>query len=152
MHALVDTNTPFHIDFSWWESRGRDLGLFLADMLGEEDYEPGSDGPIDYIDPHTAEVHRVDPIWARVLIERAHRPDYITPSTPLTNAVLRALVENLNTPMSAVELQRRINRATPQTLLRVLRTTRLQYGIVPVTEDEGKASGPRAPRKKKASA
>lgn len=152
MHALVDTQTPFHIDFAWWESRGRDLGLFLAEMLGEEDYSPSDDGPIDYIDPHTAEVHRVDPIWARVLIERAHRPDYITPSTPMTNAVLRALVENLNEPMSAVDLQRRINRANPQTVLRVLRTARLQYGIVPVLAEDEASSASRAPRRKKAEA
>jgi hypothetical protein len=131
MYAPADINTPFHIDLGWWDKRGRNLGRFLAEILGEDETEIDGDGPLDYIDPETAEIHRLDPIWVKVLMHRAHRPDYITSATPLTNAVLRALVENLNRPMTSVELYRRINRTSPEVLLRVLRTARMQYGIVP---------------------
>jgi len=133
MHALVDIQTRFHIDFDWWASRHRNLGRFLAEILGEDDATADGDAARDVIDVHTAEVIQVDPLWARVIQERAHRPDYIMPSTPMANAVLRALVENLNRPMNAIELQRRIDRSTPETVLKVLRAARVQYGIVPLT-------------------
>lgn len=149
MHALVTIHTPFHIDFAWWANRHRNLGRFLAEILGEDD-EAADAGPLDIVDPRTAEVIQVDPLWARVVLERAHRPGYITASTPMANAVLRALIENLNRPMTAVELQRRIERATPETVLKVLRAARLQYGIVPVAGDAPAA--PEAPAARPAAA
>ena len=48
--------------------------------------------------------------------------------------MLRALIENVNRPMTIVELQRRINRGTPESLLRVMPSARAAYGIVPATE------------------
>jgi hypothetical protein len=128
----TDTHTPFHIDFDWWTARGRNPRRFLAEIAGEDEASPSSSEPVDYIDPDSAEVHQLDPLMARVLIERANRPDYITSATPLTNAVLRALIENLNRPMTPIQLHRRINRTSPEAILRVLRTARLTYGIVPV--------------------
>jgi len=138
MYAPVDVNTPFHIDLSWWESRGRNLGRFLSEILGDKKPALNGGEPLDYIDPETAEIHQLDPRWVHVLVHRARKPDYITSATPLTNAMLRALIENLNEPMTAVELYRRINRASPDTLLRVLRTARVQYGIVPAPGGGGK--------------
>lgn len=142
MHARTDVHTPFHIDLGWWEGRGRSLRRFFAAILDEDEADLSNGAPLDYIDPATAEVYRLDPIWVRVLIERAHRPGYITSTTPLTNAMLRALIENVNQPMSAVELHRRINRANPETFLRVLKTARTEYGITPATHG---AHGPAAP-------
>ncbi len=140
MHAQVDVNTPFHIHFAWWEERGRNLGRFLAEILGRSDADLDSGGPLDFIDPQTAEVHELDPLWVEVLTSRAFQPSYITPSTPMTSAVLRALVENLNRPMSSIELHRRINRSNPQTILRVLKTARTEYGIVPIVVERPSAS------------
>jgi len=91
---------------------------------------------MDYIDPATAEVYCMDPLWVRILTDCARRPNYITPSTPLTNAVLRALIENLNRPMTVVQLHRRINRSTPDTLLKLMRTARVEYGIVPASDGQ----------------
>lgn len=134
MYAHVDYNTRFHIDLGWWEGHGRNLGRFLAEMLGEQEADEAGGEPLDYVDPVTAEVYKLDPLWARVLTDKAHRPDYITPATPLTNAVLRALIENMNRPMTVTQLHRRISRGNPLTLLRLMQTARLQYGIVPVQE------------------
>lgn len=135
MHARVDVRTPFHIDVNWWEQHGRSLRRFLAVILDEAETELGPDTPMDYIDPQTAEVYELDPLWVRVLVTKARKPEYITETTPLAGAVLRALVENVNRPMSATDLYRRINRSNPETLLRVLRTARTVYGIVPVPEE-----------------
>lgn len=130
LHARTDIHTPFHIDMQWWSRQGRNFDRFLAEILGDPkiDRATGAE-PLDYVDPGTAEVHQLNPLWVRVLLDQAHTPDYITPTTPLTNAVLRLLIENLNRPMSAVDMQRRIDRGTPQTLLRVLQAARHQYGI-----------------------
>jgi hypothetical protein len=135
----MDTQTPFHIDLGWWSNRGRNLRLFLAAILddGQANIEPTE--PVDYIDPETAEVLRIDDLWARVLIERAQRPDYITSATPLTSAVLRALIENLNRPMTPTQLHRRVSRSSPETILRVLRTAGNTYGIVPVDDAGGQS-------------
>jgi len=134
MQLHVDTGTRFHIDLDWWERHGRNLRRFLSEILGDENADLADDAPLDYIDPTTAEVHQLDPLWVRVLIDRAGRSDYITTSTPLTSAILRAFVENVNRPMTVVQLHRRINRSTPETLLRLMRTARAEYGIVPVSE------------------
>jgi hypothetical protein len=131
MHARVDVNTPFHIDLAWWSQRGRSLRRFLAEMLDEEEADLAPAAPLDYIDPQTAEVYQLDPLWVQVLSTRSRRPDYITPTTPLTNAVLRAFIESVNQPLTAVDLCRRLGRSSPETILRVLRTARTEYGIVP---------------------
>ena len=77
MHARVDVQTPFHIDLAWWDQRGRSLRRVLADILGETDADLAPGTPLDYIDPQTAEVLQLDPLWVRVLSSAARRPDYI---------------------------------------------------------------------------
>jgi hypothetical protein len=126
----ADTATPFHIDLEWWAHSGRNLRRFLATILEDDDAALTEPVALDYIDRETAEVFQIDSLWARVLVERAQRPDYITSATPLTNAVLRALVENLNRPMTPVQLHRRVSRSSPEAILRVLATARTTYGIV----------------------
>lgn len=132
MNARTTTQTPFHIDLGWWTGRGQNLSRFLAAMLAPGTEVTAASEPLDFIDPVTAEVRSLDPVWVQVLLTRAHQPDFITDNTPITNAIFRALVENVNQPMSAIDLQHRLGRSTPETILNVLRTVRLEYGIVPV--------------------
>lgn len=139
----TDIHTPFHIDLDWWASRDRNLRRFLAAILEDEDAASEDSTTIDFIDPETAEVHEIDDLWSRVLTERARRPDYITSATPLTNAVLRALIEELNRPMTPIELHRRISRTSPEAILKVLRTARATYGIVPSAEAAERAAARR---------
>jgi hypothetical protein len=133
MRRPADINTPFAIDLEWWAHQQRNLNRFLADIVGDNPLEDADGEPLDYIDPDTAEVHQLEPLWVRVLDHHAHRPEYISGSTPLAAAVLRALIENLNRPMTAMDLHRRINRSSPETILRLMRTAESQYGIVPTT-------------------
>ena len=111
MHLHTDIDTPFHIDLVWWSQHGRNLRRFLSEILDDENADLADDTALDYIDPLTAEVHQLDPLWVQVLTDRVSRPDFIAPSTPLTSAVLRAFIENLNRPMTVVQLHRRINRS-----------------------------------------
>ncbi|HQZ70228.1 MAG: hypothetical protein ACH37Z_07500 [Anaerolineae bacterium] len=138
MHLRTDIQTPFHIDLDWWSSHGRSLDRYLREILGGQAAEDGNPAAlVDYIDPQTAEVFQLTAMWTQVLTQRAHRADFITSTMPMTNAVLRALIENRNRPMSAVQIHRRINRGSPQALLRVLQSAHQQYGIAPARGDKG---------------
>ena len=56
-------NTPFHIDFEWWQQNDREWRVHLLSCLPAEYQQTfaGSDNQeVDWIDPETAEVHRVD--------------------------------------------------------------------------------------------
>ncbi len=132
MNRYADVNTPFAIDLDWWRSRRRSLERLLADMVGESDPGASNGAPLDYIDPDTGEVHQLQPLWVRVLVERAHKPDFLDPAIPLATAVFRTLIENMNRPMSAVEIYRRISRTSPDVILRLLRAAEDEYGIVPI--------------------
>ena len=135
MQPLISVQTPFHIDLDWWSSQGRSLDRYLLEILGgQNDQMDGADALVDYIDPQTAEVFPLTALWVQVLTQRAHRADFITSTMPMTNAVLRALIENRNQPMSAVQIHRRINRGSPQTLFRVLQGAHRQYGVAPVRD------------------
>jgi len=133
-----DIHTPFHIDLDWWSSQGRSLDRYLLEILdGQADGATPAAASLDYIDPQTAEVFQLTPLWTQVLMQRAHRADYIGSTMPMTNAVLRALIENRNQPMTAVQIHRRINRGSPQALLRVLQSAHQQYGIAPAPRTKG---------------
>ena len=136
MFGHADEDTPFHIDFDWWANSNKNFDRFLMEILGSDAPSKPSEERLDYIDPNTAEVYRLPSLWTSVLIKRAQNDDYITPATPMTNAILRALVENRNCPMTADQLHQRIGRGNPKTILRLLRTARMQYGIAPAESDE----------------
>ncbi len=128
--------TKFHIDFDWWEREGRDLRVYLQSHLCPEckviyTNHRGS-AEVDWIDPDTAEVTRVDALWQSLRTHCSQRPDFITEGTPLTDAVFRAFLANGNTPLSATELHEILGRHTPKTILRTLGGRRVYKGIRPV--------------------
>src|SRR5690606_38282612 len=57
-------DTRFHIDYEWWERQGGDLRVYLISHLAPEQRELFVDNrdieEVDWIDPVTAEVTRVD--------------------------------------------------------------------------------------------
>jgi len=129
-------DTKFHIDPDWWERIGRDFKVYLHGALCSscrEELNPtnGNLREVDYVDPQTAEVRRINELWARLLSHCSQQPDYVEPNTPLTAAIFRTLLASGNRPMSPKELHRRIGKSDPQTILRIL-TGGAHYGIVPV--------------------
>jgi len=128
--------TKFHIDFDWWEREGRDLRVYLQSHLCPEckviyTNHRGSE-EVDWIDPETAEVTRVDALWQSLRTHCRQRSDFITASTPLTDAVFRAFLANGNAPLSAIELHEILGKRTPETILRTLGGRRIYKGIRPV--------------------
>jgi len=131
-----DLETKFHIDFDWWERKGRDLRVYLQSHLCPECKviyaNHRGNAEVDWIDPETAEVTGVDALWQSLRTHCSQRPDFITESTPLTDAVFRAFLANGNTPLSATELHELLGRHTPETILRTLGGRKIYKGIRPV--------------------
>jgi hypothetical protein len=132
---LPTIETRFHIDPGWWERMGRDFRVYLHGALCpacREELSPTNSNlrEVDYVDPQTAEVRRINELWARLLSHCSQQPDYVEPNTPLTAAIFRTLLASGNRPMSPKELHRRIGKSDPRTILRIL-TGRTHYGILP---------------------
>jgi hypothetical protein len=128
--------TKFHIDFDWWERKGRDLRVYLQSHLCSDckviySNHHGSE-EVDWIDPDTAEVTRVDALWQSLRTHCSQRPDFIDENTPLTDAVFRVFLANGNTPLSATELHEMLGRHTSETILRTLGGRKVYKGIRPV--------------------
>ena len=90
---------------------------------------------IDWVDEHTGEVSRVDPLWHSLRTCCRLKPGYITPNTPVIDAVFRTFLGNGNEPLSINELYERLDRRPPQALLRILTAGSVYMGIRPVVSD-----------------
>ena len=128
--------TKFHIDYEWWERDERELRTYLISHLAPEQREffvqnQETEG-IDWIDPNSAEVHKIDALQ-RALKEASEQDDFITPRTSLVDAVFRVFLANQNTPLTPIELGERIGRP-PMTILRTLTGSNVYKGLRPVIE------------------
>lgn len=131
-------DTRFHIDYEWWEREGRDLRVYLFSHLEPEQREFFSENrdieEMDWVDPVTAEVTRVDALQ-RALLEASKKPDFISHRTSLVDAVFRVFLANNNTPLTPTELGEQIGR-DPRTILRTLSGATVYKGLRPVVDDE----------------
>jgi len=131
-------DTPFHIDFEWWEREGRELRVYLRSYLCAEHravFETHQDTEeIDWIDEDTAEVKRVDGLQHILRIHCSLQHGYITPNTPLIDAVFRVFLANNNKALTPVELGARIRR-DPAMILKALSGHQVYKGLRPFVED-----------------
>ncbi len=127
--------TPFHIDFVWWEQNDRDWHVYLRSLLCPEHQQSMAslqEGEmIDWIDPDTAEVKPVDGIQHILMSHCALQPEFISPQTTLVEAVFRLFLVNGNQPMSAEELAGHLQRPAT-TILRTLTGPRVYRGLLPM--------------------
>jgi len=133
--SLVKPNlqTPFHIDFKWWQENDQNWRVELRGLLCPLHQEALVDIPedqlIDWIDPETAEVQQMD-MLQHALISHCARQDGFLENTTLVDAVFRLLLANTNTPMSASKIGAHLNRQ-PETVLRTLTGLRVYKGLRP---------------------
>jgi hypothetical protein len=127
--------TPFHIDFDWWQKNERDWHVYLRSLLctdHQEVFANVQEGEmIDWIDPKTAEVKPVDGIQHTLMSHCARRPEFVTEQTAIVEAVFRLFLTNDNIPMTSEELGARLNRP-PITILRTLSGPRVYKGLRPL--------------------
>ncbi|OQX65435.1 MAG: hypothetical protein B5M51_00755 [Anaerolinea sp. 4484_236] len=127
-------DTPFHIDFSWWQQNDRDWHIHLRSALCAEHQEAledwQDDQMIDWIDPDTAEVKPVDGLRHTLMTHCALEPDFLTARTAMVEAVFRLFLVNGNAPMTSRELAAKLNRPE-MTILRTLTGSRVYRGLRP---------------------
>ena len=138
-------DTKYHIDFDWWEERGRNFRVHLQSHLCPEcqtrykDYQEAD--LVDWIDEDTADVTQVDGLWHSLRTCCSLKTEYIAEHTPLTTAVFRVFLANGNVPLSSLELQERLRRPA-DTILRTIGGFQVYSGIKPAG-DKGHRRGPR---------
>jgi len=113
-------NTPFHVDYSWFEKNGQDINILINKCLTQEQLERLADvplnEPLDVVDEQTGEVQRVTRAVQFIRQERASDPDFIGVKTPVAEAVFRIFLLNNNQPMTAAQLASRTNRKPSEIL------------------------------------
>ena len=127
-------NTPFHVDFEWWQKSERDWHVYLRTLLCPEHQEAFANveagQTIDWVDPATAEVKPVEGVQNTLMTHCVKQPDFLTRQTALVEAVFRLFLTNGNMPMSSNDLSAKLNRP-PETILRTLVGARVYKGIRP---------------------
>jgi hypothetical protein len=132
-------NTPFHIDFPWWERESRELRIYLQSHLCAEHRAQFQSieqtEMIDWVDPDTAEVQQVDGLQHVLRTHCAQQPGYLEEHTSLIDAIFRVFLANGNSPLTSAELAERIGRkGQGQTILKTLSGGRVYKGIRPVVD------------------
>ncbi len=135
--ARPTVQTHFHIDFNWWQVRDRDWRVFLVSLLCPEHQQIFSELPddqlVDFIDPATAEVQRVDGLQHVLITHCAKLEGFISPHTTMVDAIFRIFLANGNAPMTPVELAQLSGRS-PDVILRVLTGDQIYRGLRQVME------------------
>ena len=130
------TDTPYHIDFDWWSQNDRSWRVFLRSFLCPEHQRAfadlNADEQVDWVDPVTAEVLRVDGLQNILITHCAKQETFITLQTTLVDSVFRIFLSNGNTPLTPVELGEQLGR-NANIILRTLSGRRVYKGLRPCT-------------------
>ncbi len=126
--------THFHIDYDWWSKNDRDWRVYLRSNLCIEHREAFADvdveEQVDWVDPDTAEVQRVDGLQHVLITHCAKQPDFIDSRSTLVDATFRIFLANGNTPLNSLELSERLGRPA-MTILRTFSGARVYKGLRP---------------------
>lgn len=129
--------TRFHIDFDWWSQNDRDWRVYLRNFLCPEHQEAFADidlsEQVDWVDPDTAEVQRVDGLQNILITHCAKQRSFITQQTTLVDSVFRLFLSNGNIPMSSEELADHLGRDA-HVILNTLSGVRVYKGLRPCPE------------------
>ncbi|MBN2551039.1 MAG: hypothetical protein JXB15_17895 [Anaerolineales bacterium] len=128
------TKTPFHIDFDWWQQNDRDWRVYLRNFLCPEHQLAYADvdefEQVDWVDPETAEVNRLDGLQHILITHCAKQQTFITQQTTLVDSVFRLFLANGNQPMSPEHLAELLGRDA-NIILKTLSGVRVYKGLRP---------------------
>ena len=126
--------TRFRIDFDWWRKNDQDWRVYLLSTLCPEHQKAFADlredAMVDYVDPATAEVQRVDGLQHVLITHCARQPGFVSAQTAMVDAAFRVFMANGNSPMNSLELGERLGKP-PETILRTFSGPRVYKGIRP---------------------
>lgn len=128
-------DTPFHVDYEWWNKADRDLRVYLrAHLCSDHRAQLGDGGQdvemIDWIDPQTAEVKRRDGLVQVMRTHCSQQPDFITEHTSIVDAVFRVFLINDNEPLTPKQLGEYIGREA-ETVLKTIGGKQVYQGLRP---------------------
>jgi hypothetical protein len=127
-------DTPFHIDFDWWKQNDRDWRIYLHSYLCAEHQKAlaGMDSAekVDWIDPYTAEVQRVDGLHHILITHCAKQMNFITHQTTVVDGVFQTFLANSNKPLSPNQLAEQLGKPAA-TILKTFSGMRVYKGIRP---------------------
>lgn len=128
-------NTPFHIDFDWWQEIDSNWRIFLLNFLCEKHQEYFLDKSdslkIDAVDPETAEVHPVDGLLHTLMNHCAKMEDFIPDNLPLIGRIFRIFLANGNEPLTAQQLSEMVTKPA-RTILVTIGGYQVYKGIRPI--------------------
>jgi hypothetical protein len=130
-------DTPFHIDYSWWDEQGLDFNIQLLQHLSPELREVYTGQrigeKIDLIDWDTGEVRQVEGLQYLITTRCSKEPGYILRAPTLLEAIFRAFLSNGNHPLSPRALAPLVGHPSEQ-VLRVLSGATVRKGLRPVID------------------
>ncbi|HEY73260.1 MAG: hypothetical protein DRJ03_09010 [Chloroflexi bacterium] len=132
-------DTPFHIDYDWWERKQLHIGVELQSHLCQEhravfDKEHFDLEKIDWVDEKTGQVKQVIGLQHVLQVHCSKQPDYIHEGLSLVDTVFRIFLANGNTPLTCRELSSIVG-GLPKRILRTLSGTSVYKGIRPAPQD-----------------
>lgn len=132
-------DTPFHIDFDWWQTNDRNWRVYLRSLLCTEHQEIYADleddQQVDWIDPKTAEVRQMDGIQHVLMSHCTRLPEFIQEHTALVEAIFRTFLVNGNSPMTAEDLANQLQRPA-MTILKTIAGPRVYRGLRPCCQEQ----------------
>ncbi len=133
--ARPTVDTPFQINLDWWGRHQQDFLSALRESACPECRQQFATDDtlteVDFIDPDTAEVRRLNSLWACLVETCSRQPDFLAPELPMATALFRTLLTTGNAPLPPAEMQRMISRSNPQTILLVLSGPNAVFVILP---------------------
>jgi len=130
-------DTPFRIDFDWWQKTDSNWRIFLFGFLCEKHQEVFSDmndsQKIDAIDPETAEILPVDAFLYTLMNHCAKSDDFIPDNLPLIGRIFRIFLANGNEPLTPEQLSELVNKPA-RTILITIGGHQVYKGIRPIQE------------------
>lgn len=130
--------TQFFVDYDWWRRSQEDLRIYLLSHVqpGQRERlrEQSGEQLIDYVDPATGEVFRMDEL-SLAIRQAAAAPDFINPRTSLVDSVFRVFLANNNQPRTPLQLAEETGR-NASTILKTFGSTRIYKGIRPWLPDQ----------------
>ncbi len=134
--------TRFFIDYEWWQRSREDLRIYLLSHIQPTQREQLAGQPeehlIDYIDPDTGEVFRMNEL-ALAVRQAAAATNFINPQTSLVDSVFRVFLANNNQPRTPLQLAETTGR-NATTILKTFGSTRIYKGVRPWIPEEDTAS------------
>lgn len=132
--VIPTLDTQYHIDFEWWGNNDREWRVYLRSLLCPEHQAAFADVTldeiVDWVDPNTAEVQRVDGLQNILLSHCTHQEDFLHEHTSLVESIFRLFMKNGNVPMSISEIAEHLDRK-PIPILKILSGARVYRGLRP---------------------